>query len=49
MITSVKNQEQCGSCWSFASAGFAESKLVLMGEYDNTIDLSEQYILKCTP
>ena len=48
-MTVPKNQLSCGSCWSFASAAYAESFLILKGKYTkDNIDLSEQYILKCT-
>lgn len=49
VVTSIKDQGSCGSCWTFAAAAYAESKLIIAGEYDkNNIDLSEQYLLQCT-
>ena len=48
-VTSVKNQGSCGSCWTFAAAGYAESRVIIAGDYNkNNIDLSEQYLLECT-
>ena len=50
MVTSIKNQGSCGACWTFAAAGYAESRLIIAGDYDNgNIDLSEQYLPECTP
>ena len=50
VVTSVKDQGSCGSCWTFAAAAYAESRLIISGHYKkNNIDLSEQYLLKCTP
>jgi len=46
VISAVKDQGQCGSCWSFASAETIESHWAIMtGELPN---LSEQQILDCT-
>ena len=46
-VTPVKNQGQCGSCWTFASAETLESHWFLAtGELQ---ELSEQFILDCTP
>mmetsp|Transcript_18341 Transcript_18341/g.25371 ORF Transcript_18341/g.25371 Transcript_18341/m.25371 type:complete len:374 (-) Transcript_18341:140-1261(-) len=47
VLTAVKDQGQCGSCWSFASAESVESMYALAtGELPV---LSEQHILSCTP
>ena len=45
LVTSVKDQGQCGSCWAFAAAGVYESWLLQDGQ--GATDLSEQYILQC--
>jgi len=46
VVSAVKDQGQCGSCWSFASAETLESHLAIMtGELSN---LSDQQILDCT-
>lgn len=47
-VTTPKNQGYCGSCWAFATAGYAESKLIIDDRYDTDIDLSEQVLLECT-
>lgn len=47
VVTAVKDQGQCGSCWTFATAETVESHWAI-----NTgllTDLSEQQILDCTP
>ena len=46
--SSVKDQGACGACWTFATTAVAECKLIQEGTYDNTLDLSEQYLLECT-
>jgi C1A family cysteine protease len=50
VITSIKDQGSCGCCWAFATAAYGESKLILANsQYTiNNINLSEQYLLKCT-
>jgi bleomycin hydrolase len=42
--TSVKDQQNTGSCWSFATASFLESELVRMGK--ERINLSEMYVVR---
>lgn len=47
VVTAVKNQGHCGSCWTFASAETLESHYAIAtGELKV---LSEQNILDCTP
>jgi len=46
-VTAVKDQGQCGSCWSFGSAETLESTVCLKTGILYT--LSEQNILDCTP
>jgi len=43
----VKDQGDCGSCWSFATAEVVESYYALLN--GQLSDLSEQQILDCTP
>ncbi|EGD80812.1 hypothetical protein PTSG_11722 [Salpingoeca rosetta] len=47
VVTTVKDQGQCGSCWSFASAETLESQVAVNKGYLEV--LSEQNILDCTP
>jgi cathepsin L len=47
IISNVKDQGRCGSCWSFASTENVESYYAL--KYNNLPVLSEQQILDCTP
>lgn len=42
--TSVKSQDQTGTCWSFSTSSFLESELMRMGKGE--YDLSEMFIVR---
>lgn len=46
VLTPVKNQGQCGSCWAFSVAEQVEAQLVLSGT--TSVELSPQQITSCT-
>lgn len=43
-ITSIKNQSNSGTCWSFSGVSFLESELIRMNKGEH--DLSEMYIVR---
>ena len=45
-ITSVKDQAQSGTCWSFSSIGFFESELIRLGKGEH--DLAEMFVVHKT-
>ncbi|MFQ5445957.1 MAG: C1 family peptidase [Saprospiraceae bacterium] len=42
--TAIKNQQNTGTCWSFATSSFLESELIRTGKPD--IDLSEMFFVR---
>ena len=47
-ISSVKGQN-CGSCVAFATMGALEATLIKAGADPDSVDLSEQWLLDCSP
>jgi len=47
-VTSVKDQGDCGSCWSFASTAQVESWWKISNDDTSNLDLSEQFLISCS-
>jgi len=47
MVTPVRDQGNCGSCWAFSSVGVLESVNKIKGNNTADLDLSEQIVVSC--
>jgi len=47
-VTPVKDQGQCGSCWTFSTTGAIESAYAIKNKVNATLQLSEQAIVDCS-
>jgi C1A family cysteine protease len=45
MVSAVKNQGSCGSCWAFSAVGIMESFALMKGQ---TVNLAEQQLVDCS-
>jgi len=47
IFTPIKDQGQCGSCWTFSAAGAVESNYYISKKLKSPVSLSEQQICDC--
>jgi C1A family cysteine protease len=48
IVTPIKNQGQCGSCWAFAATAAHESYQIQVRHQPSNITLSEQQLVDCS-
>ena len=49
-VSPVRDQGNCGSCWSFSAAGALESYLMIVNQTPGqAVDLAEQILVSCCP
>jgi len=49
VVTQVRNQGQCGSCWAFAAASVMASYAAINDRSHELLEISPQHIVSCTP
>jgi hypothetical protein len=48
-MTPVKYEGYCGASWAFSTAAFFEQDSIMTGIANETLDLSEMYLIVCNP
>jgi len=49
VITPVRNQGQCGSCWAFAASSVLASYAALSDKNHDLLEISPQHLVSCAP
>lgn len=47
-VTPIRNQGQCGSCYSFASMAMLESRLLILSNHSTEVIFSPQEVVSCS-